>query len=246
MLAALVVFVTLSRPQPGPNVGVASTAQTLSPIETDDASLPDPTSETVANSAEPTTPITQLPELERSIMFWDAITGGEHPEDFGPLPQAVSDADLIILGRFTAMRFGEMVSGFGVTRSTITIDEVISGVPQTPTPGSITLQGVRARNPELVVTLMPESQQLLFLHYVPWELEREGLPPDAQIEELYDYTVIGGTQGVILDIDGFARALDPRNPARFPGMLEGQSFEDVVEATREAAGTAANATFSVP
>ncbi len=236
VLAALIVLAAVSRPEP-PNVGVAGASPVQGtpsgPVETDSDELP------AATPAETSPPI-ELPETEweRSIFFWDAITGGEHPEEFRSLEESVTGADLIVVGHFTDMRFDEMVSGFGVTRSTITIDEVIRGDPQTQIPGTITLQGIRVRHPDVVETLMPTLPHLLFLYYVPWNIERDGLPPEDQAEELYDYTVIGGTQGVVLDVDGVARALDPRNPARFPGMFEGQSFETVVEATRQAARVA--------
>ncbi len=239
-IVVLVVVAVVSRPQPQSGVGAAGTARASSadagstaggtvPAQTDSASqepMPTPT-----KSPTPTIPRTQI---ERSIQFWREITGGEHPEEIGSLAQAALDADLIVVGKFSALRFGDNVFDFEVTRSTIEIEQVLKGEPQTETAGTITLQGMPAPDPQFAQALMPEHRHLLFLHYVPWKLEREGLPPEDQEEELYDYTVLSGTQGVVLDIDGFARALDPRNPARFPGMLEGESFDAVVEATRHA------------
>ena len=147
----------------------------------------------------------------------------------------IREADLVVVGRITALRPGEHVAGYAVTRATLTLDEVLKGEPQTLVTGTVTLQLPPVEAPWLAEETMPSHRNLLFLFYVPAFLERLGQPEEEQVEELYDYVPMHGTQAVIRDIGGTARDILIPPDERFPDEFEGQPFAEVVDRARRLA-----------
>ena len=189
------------------------------------------------------TPVQPAPvsELEASSIFWERLTGGEWGRAYDNMADMAATADLIVVGRVAGLRFGEKVGDFEVTRATVIVEEVLKGTPETLTPGSITLQTVPAYDREATAANIPSHSSLMFLWYAPALLERLGQPIEEQLAEKFDYVLVNGSQGLVRNIDGVVRALDPRDPSIFPAALDGRDFRAaVVDARRLAAAVSAD------
>jgi hypothetical protein len=199
------------------------------PFETPPSSSPDtpPSVTPTPRARSSASPNVSPSELERSDTFWDLITSGEGPDEIRSLKGAIGEADLVVVGRFTEVgRLG---------RAVITIDEVLSGQPETRLNGTVTLQLPPISDTQLLQDTMPSHRHLLFLFYVPAFLERHGRPIEEQEAQRFDYIPMHGTQAVIRDISGTAYDILIPPDARFPDGFEGQSFDAVVDRTRRLA-----------
>lgn len=174
-------------------------------------------------------------DLEKSDIFWDLISSGAGPDEIVSMKAGIQEADVVVVGRITALHPGEHVAGYAVTRATLTLDEILKGEPQTPVIGTVTLQLPPVEEPWLAEETMPAHRNLLFLFYVPAFLERLGQPEKEQAEELYDYILMNGSQAVIREIAGMARDILIPPDERFPAEFEGQPFDEVVARARRLA-----------
>lgn len=203
----------------------------------------DPT-ESVQTPSEPVLRPTLSPiagtELERSDLFWDALVSGETPDPIESLSGGFRDADLVVVGHFTAIAFEhdpalDELGDFPIASTTFAVDELLKGRPETPAAGTITLRSGPVSDPQLLEQLMPMHPHVVFLWYVPSWMERLGRPPEEQAENQYHYQLMNGGQAVIRNIGGTTRVIDPRNPERFPNGFEGEPFDVALETIRQAA-----------
>lgn len=171
-----------------------------------------------------------LAERKRSDLFWDAAISGEQPDTIASLRRAVARSDLIVVGRLSDDRSGEYLRGFP-SRVGFVIDELFKGEPQSPEAGTIILQ-LSLTLSDLAPSEVPRHAHVLFLHYLPWELERMGRSLDEQDDNTFLYGLENGTQAVIRELDGVVRVLDPRNPDRFPNWFEGEDFDLLLDRVR--------------
>lgn len=208
---------------PTPSFGAPPTASTAA-LPTVPSMTPEPSMAT--------SPTARTSSLADSNRFWDLVTGGEHPDDPRSLRQAVGRSHLIVVGRLSALRFGEAIGGFEVSRATVDIEEVLKGEPESPINGTITLELLPVlNNRDEARHLMPSERHLLFLYYVPLLVESRGdTPLDS---ERYDYVTVDGPFGPLREFDGIARAVVTTNPDLFPATLDGQRFDRVLEDVRE-------------
>ena len=238
---AVVAFASLPTPaaQPGipdatesPVATIVSGASSPTPVPTDAA----PPTEALALD-EPTPPEATTPtgtELERSDFFWNAVSGGDWHNIYASLDEIVSDSDLIVVGSITDLRFGDTVRGFEVTRASVVLSEVLKGEPQTRNGSTITLQlpPVLPSEQNAILGSLPEHPHLLFLYYAPSEAERDGVADTAPQEELYDYVMVNGVQGVLRNINEEARPLPGADLTPFPSDLDGRPFASVLADVR--------------
>ena len=196
------------------------------------------------------TPASTGTVLERSDLFWDAVSPGEGPFEIESLSHGLAEADLVVVGHITAVNFAtdpslpEELAEFPVASASFAVDEVLKGNPQSEVDGTINLVFSAVADPQLVEQMTPSHQNVLFLYYAPVVLEEHGRPIEEQEAARYDYYLVHGTQAVIRDIAGTTRVLDPRNPDRFPGGFEGQPFETIVAEIRDAAAEGPGASAS--
>jgi hypothetical protein len=238
-LLTVVACAAPREPQPtSPGVAAASAAATA------ELSIP-PSVGSIASHGPPETVATVSPRasdvaisasplsaLDRSNIFWDNLTGGDYAPYFESVSALANDADLIIIGHVTEVQFGVMVDGWEVGRASVSIDEVLKGEPQTLTAGAITLQTVPAYDRQATIDNLPSHANLFFLWYAPALMERLGQPPEEQQASLYLYNIVNGKEGLVRNIDGIARVLDPQDEIESTAALHGQRFQDVVDQVR--------------
>jgi len=243
-LLAIAALAVISVPSIATRPGSSGSPEQSLPAIAIDASHQLVPTEPLPSPALPTLPPTESPiadtELERSDLFWDALISGETPDPIESLAGGFRDADLVVVGRFTAIAFEhnpalDELGDFPIASATFAIDEVLKGRPETPVEGTITLRSGPVSDPQLLEQLMPTHQHLVFLWYVPSWMERLDRPPEEQAESRYHYQLMNGGQAVIRNIGGTIRVIDPRNPERFPNGFEGQPFDVALETIREVA-----------
>lgn len=213
----------------------ADPSSRVEPSSTDEASpTPEPTT-----SPEPTPTIGPLSDdpqaiLERSDTFWDAVTGGDYANRYHTLREMTNASDLVVVGRFSEIWFGDEVNGFPVSRATVLVDEVLKGTPKTQVPGTFVQQllPVSGSQEGAVRDTLPSHQHLFFLWFAPSEMERQGEVPREDDPERYDYYMLNGDQAVLRSIGDVTRVLMPSNLEVFPGELDGAPFDEVVDQVR--------------
>lgn len=173
--------------------------------------------------------------LERSDTFWEAVTAGEYAfPRFHTLREMTDVSDLVVVGRFSEIRFGDEVYGFPVSRATVLVDEILKGTLETQVPGTFVQQLLppTGSSEETVQESLPSHQHLLFLWFSPSAKERRGETPREDDPQRYDYFLLNGDQAVLRSIGGVTRVLSSSNLTVFPGELDGRSFDEVVDQVR--------------
>ena len=185
-------------------------------------------------------------EIEISDHFW-AVNA-----DFGPtaftyasLDEMTADADLIVVGRVVGTRMagpapvddpgGEVPRPvrFGV----IAIDEVLKGWPNMLDAGVVLVNRLSAQD-ETVGGLPPEQFVIFLKNYEQLQAEfGKGLFNDAS--DRFYYVRPNGYQAVLRNINGVLTVVEGLDgealaPGAFPALLDGQPFDDVLEAIRQA------------
>lgn len=189
-----------------------------------------------SSSLEPSRP---ADSLEGSDEFWKSVfsSPGDQVYAYDSMAEISRDSHLILTGRVTDLRGGEVIGPLQFVYVTVAIGEVLYGTPMTHTDGTVELRLYVTEGTELgaVQAMIPQHRHLFFLLNGGEAAEEYGRPPEEQDRWRYSY-LPAGRGGVIRDIDGQARGLRLEDPAAFPAGVEGDAFEDVVQRVRDIAG----------
>lgn len=181
-----------------------------------------------------------LSPLERSDLFWEALAlGAEGQPQWATLDEVVEVSDLVVRGRVTDIRPGRTVSvpEIQFVLTTVAIEEVMKGEPETVAEGTIVIEWWLDNDAELadVRTQIPQHEALFVLFNQGLIAERAGHPEDIELYR-FQYTEINGAQGTLRDIDGTTRSIFDEGGDWFPEGFDGGSYRDLLRQVRLAAG----------
>ncbi len=181
-----------------------------------------------------------LNTLERSDLFWDALaSGAETQQQWPTLAEVVEVSDLVVRGRVTDIRPDPTVAGPGIqfVLTTIAIEEVLKGVPESREAGTIEIEWWLDNDAEVagLRTQIPDHEALFFLFNQGLVAERLGYPEDVE-EYRYQYTEVNGAQGTLRDIERTARSIFDEGGDWFPEGFDGGPYRELLQQARRASG----------
>jgi len=189
-----------------------------------------------------------LDGLAASNVFWANFTEpirGEFSFDAKSLAQATEQADIIVRGTMSELYVGELWTiddfSYPLHYVKVRVSELLKGELHAREDGYVEVQmgTVDEERFDALRTSVPQHDGLWFLMYEPdWAGRGDSPMASAEIAP-YAYFLTNEYQGMLRDIDGSVRLVQPDDLERvfgsdyFPLDLEGASFAEVVEETRE-------------
>lgn len=178
--------------------------------------------------------------LAESNAFWNYWADPPFPRprpDATSLQDSVALSDLVIRGHIVDVYVGEYQWTNGtavpVVYVKVAVNELFKGNPISRTAGyvEIGLGSLDAAGVEQLRAALPQHDNIWFLKYDPGPATRSDIAP-------YAYLMLNDQQGVLRDINGKVRLVQPQylidslGPDAFPLPFEGTSFADLVKQLR--------------
>lgn len=190
-----------------------------------------------------------------SDVFWERFIGFGPPEaleyDFNSLDEVTTAVDLIVRGHITNVYIGEEWSKspglppLPIVYASVTVDEVLKGVPVSRTPGAVEVQlTIAARSFDVRSVSAPTEEYLWFLIYEPTHRIELGKPLVNSEIAPFAYFRPNQYQAVLRNFNGdvevpiAVRVSAAYGANKFPLPLQGQRFQLLVDDVRERAGAA--------